>query len=202
MDFLNNSMMMFDAGAWAEAKRLAVTVRTLVHNSAEGGSKSLLCLLDIQKSVKMLSFGCVQDSSPSSEALLSLRVETLPNGMQVSKMPLDAAHVNHENTAMLEFEDWWTEAVIKDTTGRISTRKDIVLLLANREGGAHADFISRKEINASTGEDFGWSAIYDSEAVPIYLAPHVPTMRTIAQEIYMSLEFKLNSGLLEALMRN
>ena len=199
MDFLRNSMLIFDTGAWAEAKRLAVTTRMLVHNPNESKSKSLLHLLGISERVKFLSFGCVQNTPGSFEALLTCRVETLPNGIQVSKLPLGEENVHHENTAMLNFEDWWKEPVIKDASGRISSRKDIVLLLANREGGAHADRISSKEQATASGENFGWSAIYDGEEFPIYIAPHIPTMRTIAQEIYMSLEWLLKSGLLDEL---
>ena len=39
----------------------------------------------------------------------------------------------------VSFTRWWEEVVIRDRTGQVFSRKDLVLALANKEGGAHVD---------------------------------------------------------------
>ncbi len=40
---------------------------------------------------------------------------------------------------IVSFTRWWEEIVIKDLGGKTFNRRDVVLALANTEGGAHVD---------------------------------------------------------------
>jgi hypothetical protein len=43
------------------------------------------------------------------------------------------------------FEDWWHQVVIRDTTGHTFTREELVLNMADTEGGAHVDSLGSIE---------------------------------------------------------
>src|SRR5205814_2070163 len=44
-----------------------------------------------------------------------------------------------ERLRLARFDDWWTTPIVKDDQGNLFSRKDLVLALAHREGGAHVD---------------------------------------------------------------
>ncbi|MEX7479045.1 hypothetical protein AB0861_023210, partial [Acinetobacter baumannii] len=39
----------------------------------------------------------------------------------------------------LEFSQWWDQLVIDDKSGGVFTRKNLILFMANQDGGAHVD---------------------------------------------------------------
>ena len=89
----------------------------------------------------------------------------------------------------IPFTEWWTNTVIKDSDAKEFSRKDLILALCNKEGGAHVD----PEIEAAyeklaSSESFGW--VYQEGDGPDQLLPNpvVHSMRQISYEVLESLK--------------
>ena len=61
--------------------------------------------------------------------------------------PLDDGPPSRYNKPRKRFDEWWNAVIILDEGGQKFTRKDLVLALANKEGGAHVD----PELDAAYG---------------------------------------------------
>jgi len=132
LGFLERSTEAFDNGFEDEAKRLAVTIRTLVYDGKS--SHSLL------EQLGMKSSPLVDTSSPfnpsnvaSHHRLTSLRIDA-HGGKFVAN--LDSGPRPARNVS---FDNWWTKPVIVDGKRKQFSRKDLVLIAANQDGGAHVD---------------------------------------------------------------
>jgi len=57
------------------------------------------------------------------------------------------------------FDDWWNRVIIRDQAGVEFTRRDLVLALANQDGGAHVDPELHEAYEAlSRSNSMGWTA--------------------------------------------
>lgn len=139
MAFLRSSAEAYDRGFEAEAKRLAVTLRTLVHDTPR--SHGLLSQLGIKERLRW-----------TNSALPINPANLLPtNGLGIVHMRAgdgrtEARYVpafDHfpEGRAQppVPFDVWWSTDVTKDERGNLFSRRDFVLTVANKEGGAHVD---------------------------------------------------------------
>lgn len=136
--FLRKSGAAFNDGDVAEAKRLAATIRTLVHDTAT--SHSLLSQLHAKEKLRF------EDSShPPLTTPGAIRIDA---GLAVihASLGLDtpteyAAPLGdaHRGRGPRRFGPWWTEPVLTDQRGTGFNRKTLVLGLANKEGGSHVD---------------------------------------------------------------
>lgn len=139
LGFLTTSAQHYDAGVEAEAKRLAATIRILVHDSGRG--TSLLNHLGVKRSLGFIDRG-PPEPPPSGHVLhfgvCIVRMHLRPGG-DVQYIPvLDAGAEDrmHPNTS---FDDWWLNPMLRDQEGNKFNRRDLVLALANKDGGAHID---------------------------------------------------------------
>ncbi len=131
--FLERSCAAYDDGYTDEFKRLAVTLRVLVHDTPR--SHSLLQQVDM-KGGNFLAYSTPIDGR-----------NLLPD------WPLGFVRMGPESVALLpalddagvaprsmQFDDWWLEPVYRDPSAGITlNRKTIVLAVANKDGGAHVD---------------------------------------------------------------
>lgn len=181
LEFLKLSCVSFDNGFEGEIKRLAVSVRVLVHDT--GASTSLLSLTN-KKNVKFLD-----TAEPyNDENLLSHSSLVQIHMTAVGTKPmafLDAdIHLN-----WIGFDAWWNGIVFVDQQKNEFSRKDIVLYLANKDGGAHVDHeIDERYYNLRNKNSLGWVTI-SGDGRQIAGEDHVPaTMRQIAHELIKSLD--------------
>jgi hypothetical protein len=132
--FLESSARAFDEGAESEAKRLAVSIRILVHDTSL--SKSLLQQLGLKERLRF--FEIADPDPPGSWApyhgLVGVRVSAA--GASFFAWLDDGPPYQSKRSP---FKLWWTRYVFRDNEGSKLTRKDLVLALANKEGGAHVD---------------------------------------------------------------
>jgi hypothetical protein len=177
--FLESSTRAFDEGMIAEAKRLAVTIRVLVHDTA--ASKSLLGQLGIKQSLRFTE--SLQPDPPGNMAAY--------HGVVGTKV----SHSGAEFFAWLDdgppfpplsstFQEWWSRYVIRDHDGSRFTRKDLVLTLANKEGGAHVDpELEREYVRLSRENSLRYYFSVDGEERnwPNDPVPH--TVRHVAHEL-------------------
>lgn len=181
LEFLKLSCASFDNGFAGEIKRLAVSVRVLVHDT--NTSTSLLTLAN----KKRISF--LDTSDPyNDESVLShsslVQIHMTPQGAKPE------AHLDGIiNNTSIPFPSWWNGIVLVDSSRNEFSRKDIVLYLANKDGGAHVDhMIDEKYHNLRKNNSLGWITIF-GDGREIAGEDHVPaTMRQIAHELIKSLD--------------
>jgi hypothetical protein len=131
LHFLESSADSFDKGKEAEAKRIAVTVRTLVHNTRNShsllrqlemhGGKFLTTSFDYDPNNLIPHSGLVGEALTAQSAKYIALLDDVPFRKLVS------------------LEDWWNEIVFTDEASQKLTRRDLVLIAANQDGGTHVD---------------------------------------------------------------
>jgi hypothetical protein len=183
LSFIEQSAENFDNGTESEIKRLAVSIRIIVHDTRN--STSLLSSLN-KKNINFLDTSIPYDDTNiiSHSGLIRLK---LPEGKNLSKpVPL---FDKGKNNNMVPFDTWWNGIVLVDREKNKFTRRDIVLTLANKEGGAHID----EEIDDSYFNLRKNNALEMFDVTPegktFSSADQVPaSMRQIAHEILKTLK--------------
>jgi hypothetical protein len=132
LELLEASAIRYDEGQKAEAKRISVSLRTMLHDTNR--STSLFKQLGILEDLK------VRDSADDYSAVRIGYTELL----MVHQTDLDvdwapAFLANPQITKLTRFEDWWKRVVLIDSKAQVFTRKSIVVDMANQDGGAHVD---------------------------------------------------------------
>ncbi len=179
--YLGNSASLYDAGQFHEAKRLAVPIRVLVHDTA--ASVSLLS----QMGLKGIAFyDTAGDHNPrnllSHHGLVAIHV-TDRGACYVAMLdnsPLGAGRA-------VSFEQWWNKVVVVDSEKNELTRRDLVLAVANRDGGAHVDpELTAAYAKLSRYNSLGWAFTGPEGSVPLD-NPVPASIRQIAHEVIKTL---------------
>lgn len=179
--FLRKSCDAYDRGDENEAKRLAVTLRLLLHDTKS--SHSLLGQLGLKD---ILFFDTSEDINrdnllPTFGLVLA---QVGPAGVRYIP-PL--ADLPPRAIWMIPFEYWWKKPVICLPGAFELSRADLILVMANQDGGAHVDPAIDDNYYRLTRENaLGMVAVVDGIK---YQVPHIATasVRQIAQEILVSL---------------
>lgn len=135
---LRKSIADFASGDLAEGARIAVAVRILVH---ETGAQTPLLK---QLTPNYLQLAILDEKPPKQEVLppgvKSVRIMSIPIGLSLTNEGVFfRPKIATENYAPSILGVWWTRpCLILPGLGGFS-RKEIVLGLAEKEGGAHVD---------------------------------------------------------------
>lgn len=138
--FLDASAASYDNGIEPEAKRMAATIRLLVHDGRPP-ARSLLGHLE------------VRDRLPWTDTIAGKMREaalTLGAGLCITSMQVDNSGTAHYVAPLghlpperihpgQAFIDWWRDTVLVDGDGVSHSRKSLVLSIANTDGGTHVD---------------------------------------------------------------
>lgn len=136
-DHLRTSLDAFYNGNFAESLRIATTIRVLVHETSQ--SKPLLTQarpdgLDLQIPEH------VGDARPGQEEIIRFAVSARlgPGPTVAPAVDLGSSHYSTSSVGA-----WWGRTTFsfpsRIGTQVVYTRKQVVLILANKEGGAHVD---------------------------------------------------------------
>lgn len=140
LQFLRKSSQDFDEGDMAEAKRIAVCIRILVHDK---NSKSLLSQLGIKEKISYLNSALPFNPKNLMPymGLLLVSYKSDPNDTTCIYRPLlDKGPQVKPNKEWLTFADWWEQSIIlTDQKQNTFSRKDLILNVADTDGGAHVD---------------------------------------------------------------
>ena len=183
--FMKQSASSFDNGFEDEAKRLAVVIRVLVHDTSK--SKSLLTLLNKKNT------GFYDSALPyDPRNLLSyngLTMMKLSGGEASYVAPLDGGAPTRSRTRKTPFNVWWkNKFVIKDKSGKTFTRKDLVLNTANADGGAHVDpDLDEAYASLSRFSSLGWKVFRRDIEDDFRNSPVLPSIRQITHEVLKTL---------------
>jgi hypothetical protein len=177
LGFLVRSSEAFDQGHDGEVKRLAVSLRVLFHDT--GQSHSLLGQLG-RLGGEFISTAIPHDSG-NIATHGGLIMTSLGKGASTHFAPLDDVPI----TRWLPFQDWWNEIVFVDAQRAQLTRRDLVLAVANQDGGAHVDpKLSETYARLSRHNSMGW--VQNPGNVPIPNAERA-AVRQIAHEALKTL---------------
>jgi hypothetical protein len=176
----------YDIGSTECAKYIAVTLRVLLHDTAS--SHSLLGQLE-RLDRPFLSTVSPHTHLPGVTQAVSLTgVRHGPSGavyLPACMMPTGFSW----SRRMLSFGDWWTEVVVIVNSNSRFTRRDLVLNVANQDGGAHVDCTIKADYEAySRRNGLGWLF---SDARGFWMeatgGPHLATLRQISYELVESM---------------
>jgi len=187
--FMKQSVDSHDKGFGGEAKRLAVAIRILVHDTPK--SKSLLNSLD-KKTIDF--YDSASDYNPNrvvvSHSGLVLKKFAFPSGGGEYQAPLDDLPPSRSNNKKVNFDQWWDKKiVIRDNQKNTFTRKGLVLAVADMEGGAHVDpNLDEAYANLSRFHSLGWKFFRGEVAEDFKNSPVLPSIRQIAHEVLKTLK--------------
>jgi hypothetical protein len=138
LGFLIKSAAAFDRGETDESIRMAVSMRVLLHDTRS--STSLLTHLKAKDIFLTSTCQHIPDNAiVSGGTMVFTRVTMTPNGPRGEMRAAldDGPPIN----CHLKAQDWWDQIVFVLAHGqdRRISRKDIVLVAANKDGGAHVD---------------------------------------------------------------
>jgi hypothetical protein len=189
IEFLQASSGAYDSGNEGEAKRLAATIRVLLH--------------DTGKSVSLLTQLGLKDKIAYTDTAVPIQPENLMNTVGLAMMrttvgvggsyvpPLGELAPPRLKPPVL-FDDWWMSPVtkVRDTTW---SRRDYVLTVANKEGGSHVDpALDDQWRELTTHNALGW--MYFDEITgekPFDRDPALASVRQIAYKLERTLDDQL-----------
>jgi len=187
--FVLASIERFDGGEVAEAKRMAAHIRTVLH---DGHGKSLFTQLGLKRGKRgMLFYDTADDFTDPSIAhafgCVSLTLSMGPSGQIAVWTPaLDPSNLPRDATRR-GWHSWWTRWVMKDSPTTGFARRDIVLPVAQQDGGVHVDpALDKHYAELSRSNSMRWMA--DTGAGPRPM-PYIELMcvRHIAHELLVTL---------------
>lgn len=142
IDFIRDSCERFDQGHEHEAKRIAVSVRVLVHDTSR--SASLLGQLRIKDTLGFVdTAGELRPDPPDGVQGVRLVIPLGLVAVRFSGADIRFLPILNEGPIgggdRVEFQVWWNRVLARSIDGeKMYRRKDFVLGAANKEG-AHVD---------------------------------------------------------------
>ncbi|MDI9938781.1 hypothetical protein QM806_25670 [Rhodococcus sp. IEGM 1351] len=195
--FLRSSAEDYDEGRLIEAKRMAVTLRVLFHNTRS--SHALMNQLMLHNVLTWVdSAGEVEPENLLPQATLThMRMTKGAEGAELEYVaglddrPPNPIRVNGQNVprySRIAFKTWWLERVVRDAAHDYYTRSSLVLALSNQEGGAHVDPKVRSAyFNLAKSNSLGWTVTDAQGDRPLDSNPVYPSVRQITYEVLESL---------------
>jgi hypothetical protein len=186
LEFLKMSAKAYDEGFVSEAKRMATTVRVLLHDTTQ--SHSLLSQLDL-KNIKFYS-ARAEDLNGDNNKSNTLSYHGLV-GVSVGGENGYVPHFDNVpggSAAYVDFDRYWSETIFVDKEGNRHNRKDIILAVANQDGGSHVDpGLNENYAKLSRMNSLGWLAGDDKgNWVPVRGA-ELAAIRQVAHEMLRTL---------------
>ncbi len=178
LGFLKASADAYDQGFDGEAKRIAVSIRVLVHDT--GSSISLLRQLDRKSGQFVDSAIPITPQNKSTHCGLAVMSS---EGRYVAFLDDQFSG----SVGQVDFDTWWNASVFVDSKGRELTRKDLVLTVANQDGGAHVDpKLNGTYADLSRNNSLGWFYRDGTISEPI-VGPEKAAIRQICHEVLKTL---------------
>jgi hypothetical protein len=172
---LERSAAAFDAGFDGEAKRLALTLRVLLHDTAQ--SHSLLGQLDLKNREFIDTALKLDPANRLSHGGLVFAAIGAPRTRYVAMLD------DVPTTRLLPFSDWWNAPVFVDQARNVLTREKLVLTAANQDGGGHVDLaLDETYYKLSRENALGYVAVENGVARPME-GPEKAAIRQIAHEV-------------------
>ncbi len=162
LKFLSNSCRDYDAGDEDEAIRMALELRKLLYDG--GSSHALLTQWGVKNTLRFVDTGIYPrlldialqefaderengqialEGNPGLSGLVTIKFDS--NGAPYFAPPLGESVFHQQDPrrkaygGMHSFDSWWDAELVKASSGRIFSRKNLILIIANQDAGAHVD---------------------------------------------------------------
>lgn len=180
IQFLQSSADAFDRGFESEAKRLAVTARVLLHDTRK--SDSLLSQLGC-KSIEFWDTALPNEPGNESSHGGLVFVAYADRATKWVSMLDDVPYIRK-----LSFDEWWNAPVFIDDNRKVLSRRDLILIAANQDGGAHVDPALNETYARLQKENTMGAVITDSAGTRPMGGPVLAAIRQIAHELLKSIK--------------
>lgn len=182
---LVNACESFDRGLEAIGKHIALSLRVLLHHHRN--SQALLQQLDMRSKRFMDSAGILSESNMLTDCpLCAMRI-----GSNEAYLPLCAVGGGPMGTRWIPFEEWWNNSVVKDNMNRRFNRRDLILHVADTDGGAHVDpALDAAYADFSRNNSLGWTINVRNDVQRPFPPPTLACIRQIAHELLKTLQEK------------
>lgn len=187
---LINACQSFDGGLQPIGKHIALSLRVLLHQ--HGRSNALLQQLGLRSKRFMDTAGELNPKNLMTDCpLCMMRI----GGGQDVYLPLCTQGGGPLGEQWIPFEDWWNNNVIKDNKGRYFNRRDLVLNVADTDGGAHVDAaLDAAYADLSRNNSLGWIMV-DGDIQKPFPPPTMACIRQIAHEVLETLKVKAKADI-------
>jgi len=182
---LKNASDSYDKGLEAIGKHIALILRVFLHH--HGNSRALLEQLSLRDKRFPNSSGAkLNPNNLGTDCHLTV-IHLTDEGARY--LPLIAAGGGPLAPVWEKFPDWWNEPIIKDNQGRKFCRREIILNVADTDGGAHVDpELDAAYMELSRRNSLGWIFQKGDVAEMLKGRPELACVRQIAFEVLESLK--------------
>lgn len=182
---LVNACLSFDNGLKPIGKHIALSLRTLLHH--QGMNRALLEQLGLRSKRFMDTAGDLNPKNLMTECnLCAMRV----GGGNTDFIPLCESGGGPMGARWLPFTEWWNQDVLKDEKKRKFNRRELILNVAETDGGAHVDpDLDEAYMDLSRNNSLAWM-ITEGDVERPFPSPTMPCMRQIAHEVLETLKVK------------
>lgn len=178
---LRVSCTAYDDGIEAAGKTIATTLRVFLYT--RGQSYGLLGQLGYRNGRFISSCEKFDESNYAPRPML-LYMNVSETG--VSWEPRAVSDPHCKESRKLPFSDWWGETIVLDAKGRKFSRMDLVMHVADTDGGAHVDpGLEDSYMDLTRGNSIGY--MFGDQKIPFNGRPVLACMRQIAHEVFATL---------------
>jgi hypothetical protein len=181
IDFLKSSAKDYDDGRINEAKRIAISIRVLVHDTEE--SQSLLMQLNKKN---IVFYDTATKPIPGNLISTPILVYLYCCGAEPTRY---LPRLTNSRAQKVNFDQWWNGIAIDDSRGNVLTRKTLILKMCNQDGGAHVSpklhsgYAAISKLNS-----VGWKYVSPDGNEQDIMGVEKASVRQIGYEILKSLE--------------
>ena len=153
---LRNHCSSFDDGHLEMGKPIGLSLRLLLHQTDR--SHALLDQLHLKDGLFCSSASQINPNNliPTHCGLVYWSIQRSNSSNSAQCEPLVHAGESPYPITMESFDNWWGQIVIKDRFHHTWSRKQIVLHIANKDGGAHVDpKLTRDYVQLSKSNSLG-----------------------------------------------
>lgn len=189
--FLRNSCALYDSGQASEAERIALTLRVLLHH--QGSSRSLLVQLGLRETLLFhdVMGECPSSLEPPDSGRDTFMVRFGAGGLRIGGGVPEYVPNLGKPVRSIPFNDWWEQIlIIRSLEGINLSRRDIVLDVANTDGGGHVDATIPGNYAAVARNEAFIGRIMSSQRGELQPCnnPIHPSLRQIAHEVIGTLQ--------------
>ncbi len=181
--FISKSAKEYDSGDADEAANIANHISMVVHDS--GMSKSILTQLG-KKDISFYDSAFPRDPRDvgSYQGLVVMEMSSNPKWGWV---PLVFGG-DGPSESWKSFDEWWNATVLDDRDGIEFTRRDIVLAVRDRDGGAHIDpELDESYVKMEKLKEFAFKFSVGGQEVKPRVGAGLASVRQIAFEVLTTL---------------
>lgn len=183
--FLISSSMSFDRGHKEEAKRLAATLRLLLHDTER--QISLLKQLG-KKQCLFYDTACEYNPKNMVPTMGLIAFSTCGYVALLDNLP------EARSSKKVSFDYWWKDKIVfDDKQGNLFTRKDLICFVANQDGGTHVDpKLNKSYADLTRFNSLGWNIQINrnGENIEVESNPVLISIRQIAHEVLKTLKYE------------